>query len=93
MHSVLFVARPDRGSAFWRPFLENVDVKLERTAGIARLAENVSLLDLTESVEALGLLIYQAGVLGIRYGILPFADPPQWLPASFCPKTILARSE
>ena len=93
MHSILFVAKPDRGSPFWQPFLENVSPKLERLTGIERLAENVWLLDLTVSMEALGLLIYQAHALGIQYRVLPFAEAPRWLPAATYPNTIPARSE
>lgn len=93
MHSVLFVATPDRGSAFWRPFLDNVGPRLERIAGIERLAENVWLLDLTVSMEALGLLIYQAHTLEIDYRTIPFAEAPRWLPAGSYPRTTPARSE
>jgi hypothetical protein len=92
MHSILFVATIVRGSTDWKPFLENVDARLRTRKGFVRLAENVWLLDLTVSAAPLGLLVYQAETLEIPYGLLPFAEAPQWLPASYNPTTIQDRN-
>ena len=93
MHSALFVAELHRSHPSWSPFLSNVHEKTQQIEGIARLGENVWLLDLTTSVEALGVLIYQSHILEIRYAIIPFDEKPQWLPASYSPTTTPAHSE
>jgi hypothetical protein len=92
MHSILFVATMDRMSQFWGAFATAVDDLLQQTAGVSRIAENVWLLDLTISTHGLGTLIFQAGKLGIPYGLLPFADAPQWLPAGYNPTPIPVRN-
>lgn len=91
MHSALFVATALKGQN-WTDFLAGQGGDLERIGGYARLAENVWLLDLTLSADALGVLIYQAQRNLVPYGILPFHEAPQWLPASFCPRTTPARN-
>jgi hypothetical protein len=91
LHSALFVVTAEK-SKRWNDFLGQLGGELERIGGFARIAENVWLLDLTASPDALGVLIYQAQANLLPYGILPFDEAPQWLPASFCPKTIPARS-
>jgi hypothetical protein len=92
MHSLLFVATMVSQSQDWTAFLTSVGEKLRRQKGFVRLAENVWLLDLTVSVQPLGALVHQAETYGIPYGLLPFDEAPQWLPASFDPKPIQARS-
>ena len=93
MHSVLFVVTIVRQNADWTPFLQNVDQKLRPHKGFARLAENVWLLDLTVSAAAFGMLVYQAEMFQIPYGLLPFDEEPRWLPVSYSPTTISDHSE
>ena len=57
-----------------------------------RLAENVWLVDLGQSLPALGHLIALADARGISAGILPLEHEPQWLPADFDPTPIPGRS-
>lgn len=90
MH-ILFVATVAPENAYWRPFLENVS-SIEQYEGVVRLAENVWLLDLMKSIKAFGLLAHQAESQKVSYGLLAFADAPQWLPASYNPKTTPDRS-
>jgi hypothetical protein len=86
MHSMLFVATISPEKADWTSFLQNVAMKLSKQTGAARLAENVWLLDLTVSAAGLGILVQQAEMQEIPYGLLPFDEAPQWLPASYNPK-------
>jgi hypothetical protein len=86
MHSVLFVAftaHPDD----WVAFQAKSKAKLEPTGderryaeSCVRLADNVWLLDLSKSVEPLGWLTSMAQVSNVPYGLLPFAEKPEWLP-------------
>ena len=92
MHSMLFVATISQQSADWRPFVQNVDAYLKKLKGVARLAENIWLLDLTASASPLGILIHEAELLRIPYGLLSFDEAPQWLPASYNPTPIQDRS-
>jgi hypothetical protein len=89
MHSVLFVASIDQENRDdWHTFSGMINMKLPQTKGIMRLAENVWLLDLTVSIDGFGLLVHQAKVGKIRYGILPFDEEPRWLPDGYNPKPI-----
>lgn len=90
MHSIMFVATipPERHD--WQ-FSELSDKRLEQLEGVARLAENVWLLDLTKTVQAFGRLVYTAEQEAISYALLPFEREPEWLPADFDPNTTLAR--
>lgn len=90
MHSMLFVAviPPERDD--WAEFLAHADRHLVQAEGVGRLAENVWLLSMRESVEPFGQLVYLAQRAGVSYGLLPFERAPEWLPADFDPNTILA---
>lgn len=92
MHSALFVTEIPKERQDWGDFLASVDAKLKKEKGVQRLAENIWLLDVTQSVASLGWLISYAEARGIAYGILPFDDAPRWLPAGFDPNTIRDRS-
>jgi hypothetical protein len=87
MHSAIFYAKPTSQRADWAQFLGHVDKKTENDKTVLRLAENVWLLNLQAAPASLGWLIVYAEQYGIAYGILPFAQAPEWLPASFDPKT------
>jgi len=88
MHSVIFYAKLTNQRTDWSHFLAYVDKKTEKDSSVVRLGENVWLLNLSERPAALGWLIGAAEQHGIAYGILPFAQAPEWLPASFDPKPI-----
>ena len=90
MHSMLFVATIPPERQDWSEFLVHVDRQLAQAKGVGRLAENVWLLNMRESVEPFGQLVYLAERAGISYGLLPFEHEPEWLPADFDPNTILA---
>jgi hypothetical protein len=92
MHSVLFAAKipPERND--WSGFLGAAATKLKPAKGVVRLAENVWLLNLQESIAPLGWLVSLADRAGFAYGILPFQDAPEWLPAGTDPSTTLAHS-
>jgi hypothetical protein len=97
MHSVLFVASMGNHGVHeertkWENFLMYVDVKLKRLEGPLRLAENIWLLNVQETVEPLGWLIAFSAENTISYGLLPFEHAPEWLPDGFDPKTIQARN-
>ena len=92
VHSVLFVATMNPQHADWSTFLNGAHDKLRTAEGVVRLAENVWLLDLTISATSFGSLIYQADLCRVEYGILPFVEAPQWLPASYSPKPIQGRN-
>jgi hypothetical protein len=95
MHSALVWIKmpeaPDNQS--WPNFLDDVASKQMQGKGVLRLAENVWLLDLQESLAPLGLLVASAEKRGLTYALLPFADAPRWLPASSDPSTILDRND
>lgn len=92
MHSASFISSIPKEHRDWSDFLAYADSKLKNEKGVRRLAENVWLLDLTQSVASLGWLVSLAEQRGIAYGTIPFADAPQWLPAGFDPNTIQDRS-
>jgi hypothetical protein len=92
MHSVLFAAKIPAEIQDWQTFLGAAAPKLKQAKGVLRLAENVWLLNLQESVAPLGWLVSLADQRGLSYGILPFQDAPQWLPAGNDPSTILVHS-
>ena len=89
MHSMLFIATISSKKHDWAEFLEHADRQLAQARGVARLAENVWLLNLRETVEPFGHLVYLEQRGGISYGLLPFEHAPEWLPADFDPNTIL----
>jgi hypothetical protein len=92
MHSVLFVAKIPTQISDWQGFLGTIAEKQRRAKGVLRLAENVWLLDLQESVAPLAWLVSLCETGEFAYGILPFQDAPQWLPAATDPSTTLAHS-
>ncbi len=92
MHTAVFVASLTSKTLDWTAFLEGVDGKLKQAKGVVRLAENVWLLNLQESVEPLGVLIYFAQSKGIAYGVLALERAPQWLPGGFDPSSLHIRA-
>jgi len=90
MHSTLFIAAIPSQHDDWSRFLDGVDQKLSQAKDVARLAENVWLLNVRETIEPFGELVSLAQRMGISYGLLPFEREPEWLPADFDPNTILA---
>lgn len=93
MHSVLFVAFiPQEPSDDWGRFVSNVQSKIRQDKNALRLAENVWLLNLQGSVAPLGWLVAAAETTKVPYGLIPFQNAPEWLPAGFDPKTIPARN-
>lgn len=91
MHSALFIASIPEDRR-WGPFLSFVDAKIKNDPHVRRLAENVWLVCVKESVAGLGWLVSIAESQTVSYGLLPFDDAPQWLPAAFDPKTIRDQS-
>jgi hypothetical protein len=87
MHSAIFFAKPISQLQTWEEFVAHVDKKIGKDKSAVRLAENVWLLNVRESPTALGWLIGLAENAKIPYGILPFERAPEWLPASFDPRT------
>jgi hypothetical protein len=90
MKSVLFVARIDPEAPArldWSRFSQGLEEKITQGKDALRLAENVWLLNLENSVSALGWLISLAEQNSLSYGILPFEKEPVWLPAGFYPDT------
>jgi hypothetical protein len=78
----------------WSTFITDVDALRESTPrplgkqqGVARLAENVWLVNFQENPAALARLVSYADQHQFPYGILQLEDEPQWLPAGFDPKT------
>jgi hypothetical protein len=92
MHSVLVAIKIPSEVDDWDAFLGTVATKLRQAKGVLRLAENVWLVNLQESVAPLGWIVSLVESKGFSYGILPFQDAPQWLPAGFDPNTIRGRS-
>ncbi len=92
MHSALFVAHPKTANPKWEKFLEFVDAKLMPLKGVARLAENVWLVDFHRSPTALGWLTSLADQQTIAYGLLQFEQKPEWLPVGFDPTSIVDQS-
>ncbi len=92
MHSVLFVATIPAQRHDWSEFVERAIQKLETAKGAIRIAENVWLLDLQQSVAPLGWLVSLAEQKGVLHGLLAFEHAPEWLPASFDPMPIQGRN-
>ena len=94
MHSALFAAKvpdlPNRQD--WGRFIEAVGAKIMPGEQTTRLAENVWVVNFSESPSALSWFVASAETHGISYGILPFDAEPRWLPAGFDPKTIRAQN-
>jgi hypothetical protein len=94
MHSALFVARfPCTAPTTWGEFLRKAKVTLRTYPNVSRLSENVWLVNLQENPAPLAYLVSAADAIGVAYGILPFQDKPEWLPAGFDPNTIQGQSE
>jgi hypothetical protein len=55
--------------------------------GVHRILENIWQIDLEKSPGALGRIVYACENEKYPYGILQFDGAPQWLPASFDPRT------
>lgn len=87
MHSILFVATIPAQPETWAGFAEYAAKKTAENEAVARLSENVWLLNLQKSVAPLGWLVAKAEQAGIAYGLLPFERAPEWLPAAFDPNT------
>lgn len=100
MHSAIVVvempdAPHDRSvSHKWQSFMAEANslrtdkpAPLDKQKGVARLGENVWLVNLQENPAALARLVYFAVEFEFPYGILPLGDEPQWLPAGFDPRT------
>jgi hypothetical protein len=94
MHSALFVAtlppRP-RGDV-WASFTQEISGRVAPSQHALRLAENVWLINFSESPSELAFLIQSAERNSINYGIIPFRRQPVWLPAGLDPTTIQART-
>jgi hypothetical protein len=87
MHSALVVIQIPENDQKWLAVMASVENLQETQKGVARLAENVWLVNFQENPTALGRLIFSADQHRVRYGILQLADAPQWLPDDFDPKT------
>jgi hypothetical protein len=85
MHSIMFVATDSDANPRWHLFCENALIQSKDIPGVVRLASNVWMLDLTQSVDGLALLCGKARLLNITFGLLPFAEAPQWLPTGYSP--------
>lgn len=92
MHSALFVAHPRSESQEWKVFLGFVEAKLATQKGVARLAENVWLVNVHQSPPALGWLLAYAEQQKIAYGLLQIDQRPVWLPDGFDPASIQDRT-
>jgi hypothetical protein len=89
MHSaILWVRPPDESERQkWPAFLATIS-RLEGNVALARLAENVWLVNFQDSPFAFARLVVAFEQHKLPYGILPLEHEPQWLPAAFDPKTI-----
>jgi hypothetical protein len=91
MHTAIVVVQapaPDYESRQkWATFLAGA-ARVEGNPAAIRLAENVWQIDFGHSPAALSQIVVACEQLGMRYGILPLADAPQWCPGSFDPKAI-----
>ncbi len=93
MHSALFVATiPKPAINDWRSFLMGIKSFLVPSENVLRLAENVWLINVSASPSPLGFLISLAVQNSIDYGIIPFQQQPEWLPAELGRGTTLAQS-
>ena len=88
MHSALFVAHVPRDRTVWGQYLEFVGGKLKHQKGVARLSENIWLVNFHQSPSALSWLVAYAEERKIAYGLLQFERPPDWLPVGFDPSSI-----
>lgn len=90
-HSALFVAvepatqRNSPEAWAYGEFLTRAQNKLEQAEGVARLATNVWLLNLQESVAAMGWLVSLAEDQKLVYSLLLFERAPEWLPRNRVP--------
>src|SRR6266571_3083250 len=88
MHSVLFVAKIPDHVQTWNTLLR--DIRPMPGTDVLRLAENVWLLNLQQSVAPLGWLVARCEQHRVTYRMLPLGGEPQWLPADSDPSTTLA---
>ncbi|HEV2162395.1 MAG TPA: hypothetical protein VGR52_09220 [Stellaceae bacterium] len=88
MHSAIFVASIPDDQRIWGNFIAYVDVKMKGATNVARLGENVWLVNVQKSPTPLAWLIALASDQNISHGLLPFEHAPEWLPGGFDPKTI-----
>jgi hypothetical protein len=93
MHSAIVVVEfPSDGTQQpqqrWQAFLAAIVPLLQKNSALVQLGENVWQVNFQQSPAAFAELISACGKLGLRYGILPLYDEPQWLPDGFDPGTI-----
>jgi len=77
----------------WGEFVMSAYRRIQPSAGVLRLAENGSLLNLQKPLVPLGHLVSLAESNQVAYRILAFEPEPQWLPSGADPNCILAHSE
>ena len=84
MHSVLFVASiPQKPvnhthpKMIWGAYLGLLEPKIRDAENIARLAENVWLVDVSKGFGPLGHLVSVSENQSISYGLLPFEKAPE----------------
>ena len=93
MHSAIFVAIEISQRSDWLKLLEFAESKIQKDKSVVRLAQNVWLLNLQESVAPLGWLVAFAEQYGVPHGILPFEHAPEWLPGGFDPASTQDQNE
>jgi hypothetical protein len=88
MHSaILSVTMPapgHDGDIKWRAFLATI-APFENDQAVAQLGPNVWQVNFQQSPAAFAHFVAAFELHKLPYGILPLADAPQWLPASFHP--------
>lgn len=90
MHSTIVAVKAPaddhQGRQSWAAFLATI-ASLESNQAARRLDQLVWLINFQESPAAFARLIDGCEKHGLTYGILPLADEPQWIPASFGQRT------
>jgi hypothetical protein len=100
MHSAIVVIKipellhTEAQSQRWANYVGEVDdlIKgkqepLGQQTGVARLGENVWLVNVQQNPAAVARLVYFATQYRLDYGILPLDGAPQWLPVGADPRT------
>jgi hypothetical protein len=59
--------------ARWGQFIANVRNDIRSQGGVARLGENVWLVDMMQSAQTLACLVYWAGLEKLAYGLCPLS--------------------